>query len=136
MNTLELLDQLQALGVHVAIAGERVHVDAPAGALDDELRQQLRDEKVLIRSVLIGRGTGHALSPCSACGQLSMVNIARKTMPSCRLTPGCDGRHEPRHTDVPTITNRGVPKQAAPPRSKSKSRILGEYAAWQGEAGR
>ncbi len=134
MNTLELLDRLQVLGAHVAIAGERVHVDAPAGALDDTLRTALRDHKVLIRAVLIGRGTGHALSPCSACGELSMVNVARPTMPTCRLTPGCEGRHQPRPADVPGITNRGVPKQAAPPRRTSKSRLLGDRAAWKGEA--
>jgi hypothetical protein len=78
----------------------RLATDAPRGAITDEIAYAIRTHRDLIFAAVMGRRTGHALGPCTKCGEESMVNINRTTWPCCRMTPGCQGRHRPGHTST------------------------------------
>lgn len=53
-----LLRQLQASGVQVVLQNGRIHVKAPQGALTDELRQQLRNQRDELLAWLMTTPTG------------------------------------------------------------------------------
>ncbi|MGH9151156.1 MAG: hypothetical protein ACRD03_01850 [Acidimicrobiales bacterium] len=75
-----------------------LEVDAPAGAIVPEIRMAIRRHKWLLIWTVIARGTGHVWAPCNVCGEAVLLDpaprLAGKTVwPTCRLTPGCTGRH-------------------------------------------
>jgi tubulysin polyketide synthase-like protein len=45
MNAAELLAALRSQGVNLSVAGDRLHVDAPAGVISPALRNTLREQK-------------------------------------------------------------------------------------------
>jgi hypothetical protein len=45
MNALSLIRDCRAAGIQLQARGDRLHIDAPAGALTAELRQRLADHK-------------------------------------------------------------------------------------------
>ena len=51
MNTAQLLSELEQLGVVLTPRGDRLLVDAPAGAVRDELRQAIRADKTIAEAV-------------------------------------------------------------------------------------
>ena len=135
MSALDVLDRLAAVGAVVFVANGRLRVDAPTGAVTPELADEIKANRDTVLAAIHGRSTGHALAPCTSCSEVSMVNIDRSGKgPACRMTPGCDGRHEPRPIDLPTIKRVPRPKQAAPPPNQGKARKLGPDAAYPTEA--
>ncbi len=94
----ELLAALEQRGIHLTVdqAG-RLSTDAPRGAITDDIAIAVRSHRDLIVAALIGRRTGHAFGRCTTCAEESMVAIDRTTWPRCRMTPGCQGRHQPGH---------------------------------------
>ena len=52
MTATALLDELRTKGVHLTIEGEHVAVDAPKGALTDDLRQAIRQHKAALLALL------------------------------------------------------------------------------------
>lgn len=44
---------------------------------------------------------GHVDAPCTVCGATSMIALKRDTWPTCRMTPGCTGRHTPTGQPAP-----------------------------------
>lgn len=102
MNALDVLNELARRRVYAEVVARRgtgwaLVLDDPEGAVDDALDAAIRDNRALVVAQLVGRGTGHALGPCSVCGELSMVATKRKgeRYPRCRMTPRCQGRHIP-----------------------------------------
>ena len=55
MTVTELLNHLQALGVRLTVAGERLRVDAPVGVLTADLREALATHKTEVMAVLAQR---------------------------------------------------------------------------------
>jgi hypothetical protein len=53
MTATALLDELRTKGVHLTVEGERVAVDAPRGALTDDLRQAIRQHKAALLALLV-----------------------------------------------------------------------------------
>jgi hypothetical protein len=48
MNAIDLIRQCQSAGIRLQVRGERLHVEAPAGSLNQELRQALADHKAAL----------------------------------------------------------------------------------------
>jgi hypothetical protein len=138
VNAHDVLDQLAVLGVTIGVSGNGKFTTTTKtpGTIDRDLAAGIRAHRELLAHVALGRRTGHALAPCSSCTEASMVAVstsdgkARKTWPTCRMTPGCDGRHEPRPADLTTIDYVEQPAQSQPPKKNSKKRFLGEWPAW------
>jgi hypothetical protein len=124
---------LARLGAVLDVVASRLRVDAPTGAITDDVAARIRQHRDILIAAVIGRGTGHALAPCTACGRESMTNLANTTWPRCRLTPGCEGRHEPRPAELASITTRKRIKQATPPPRPTKQRTtqpIAEGSTW------
>lgn len=109
MNPLDVLDDLARLGARLGVADGRLTIDAPAGAVTAEHLDAVRLDRELVVAVVLGWRTGHRLIPCNICGHASMVNLNAETWPTCRLTPGCGGRHAPAEPTTPE-TGTNVPK--------------------------
>ena len=131
MSPLAIFDRLADLGAVTYVSNGRLRIDAPTGAVTPELAEAIKANRDTLVAAVIGRATGHALAPCTTCSEVSMVSAAPTgKWQACRMTPGCDGRHEPRRVDLELVTKRTQPKQAAPPRKTSKARKLGESIAY------
>lgn len=48
MNAIDLIRQCQSAGIRLQVRGDRLHVEAPAGSLNQELRQALADHKAAL----------------------------------------------------------------------------------------
>lgn len=136
VNVLELLDSLAAAEVGLAVhRGGRLVTDAPNGVITAELALAISHHRDLVIAIIRARSTGHAPGVCDACGEVSLVNIwdgdgrPRSTWPTCRLTPGCHGRHVPRPCDAERTARVAPPKQARPPRKQSHAILLGPKQA-------
>jgi hypothetical protein len=129
MHVLDVLDQLDAAHVTLSVTGGRLIVDAPPDAITDDLATAVREHRDLIVAIVLGRATGHAPGVCSTCGELSMVHASRNP-PTCRLTFGCEGRHQPRPVDLARVTRRKPPAEAEPPSKPSHKRYFGTWPTW------
>ena len=65
MNASQLLADLQRRGVRLAATGDRLSVDAPKGALTDELRQLLAAHKLELLALL--EDDPRPTRPCHSC---------------------------------------------------------------------
>jgi hypothetical protein len=98
-------------GGRIEVRGGRPYVKVAPGTPDQEwLRGALAGQRDLLLAVALGRvgvkrrghTVHHDLVPCAAYGEPSMVAITaerqsgRAPWPRCRMTPGCEGRHQPR----------------------------------------
>ena len=52
MTATALLDELRTRGVHLALEGERLAVDAPKGVLTDDVRRAIRQHKQALLALL------------------------------------------------------------------------------------
>lgn len=52
MTAEAILERLRVLGARVSLAGDKLHVDAPAGVLTDDLRQAIREHKAALLELL------------------------------------------------------------------------------------
>ena len=142
MEPLELLDHLDELGITITTSVDnqvtRLVVDAPRDAITPELADDIRHHRDLIVATVIGRRTGYALAPCTSCGGLSMVQVARNKRPktksspwpTCRTTPRCGGHHVPRYADTARVADRPNIAEASPPPRAGKARLLGPVMQW------
>ena len=82
MTATALLDDLRTRGVHLAVKGEHLAVDAPKGALTDALRQAIRQHKSALLALLTASAPA-AVSrpepltpsyPCVVCGKTERWN--------------------------------------------------------------
>ena len=81
MKPGDLLNQLQALGVVLIADGDRLRVNAPAGALTPELRQALATQKsALLR--LLSRSAGASAPGCPRCQDIE--DRAREVLSAVR----------------------------------------------------
>ena len=84
----------------------------------------------------VGAGTGHVLARCTTCRRPSLVAALastgknRKTWPTCRMTPGCDGRHQASVDQLETVEQIPPPAQAKPPPRPDRRRLLGPVEPW------
>ena len=101
MTAPVLLDELRTKGVHLAVEGEHVVVDAPRGALTDDLRQTIRQHKAALLAVLAAelltqyypcvvcgaqdRWNDRGIWRCRQCWPLSPMH--RKDLPHCETAP-------------------------------------------------
>lgn len=53
MNAAEIIQETYAKGIRLSAVGERLRVDAPAGVLDPELRDLLKEHKQEVLSILV-----------------------------------------------------------------------------------
>ncbi len=101
---------------------------------DPDVAAVITDNKTLLMAHVIGTATGHTLAFCTTCNAAVVTHYRPSgKWPTCRLTPGCAGRHEPRDTDVSrlaAIDAPQAPKQAAPPRKPPTKHLLGPRPAW------
>lgn len=108
MSTHALLAELTTAGVHIEARGERLHVEAPAGAMTEELARRLRQQKPdLLRLLtpttdehgptefcsLCGCGNYHQTERdgpwlCSACHPRTGTSTATLTIPGGRIPSG------------------------------------------------
>lgn len=101
LDFLALLADLDRLGVKLGTDDQMpLVVDAPAGAISDDLAANIRAHRHLLLWTVIARGTGHIWCPCDHCGQPALLNPTRhgngngkQVWPRCQLARGCDGRH-------------------------------------------
>lgn len=99
LDFLALLDELDQLGVTVTTDDEmHLVIDGPSGAITDRLAAAMRRHRHLLLWTVIARGTGHVWCPCTTCGQPVLLDPHPRrggdtVWPTCRLTPGCAGRH-------------------------------------------
>lgn len=100
MNALAVLADLSRRGVWFDVEprpgrGLVLLIDDPAGAIDDELDAAIRANRDLIVAAVWGRRNGHALTPCTVCGEAVMVAVDNQKGRPCVMTPRCPGRHVP-----------------------------------------
>ena len=116
MTLLDVLDRLDMLDIAIVSRGGRLITRAARGTIDDDLRAQIGTHRDMLLIVAVSRGTGHAPGPCTGCGGISMVagwnsnGKPRDPWPRCRLTPGCEGRHQPREIDLARTAHKPAPK--------------------------
>lgn len=80
LTTRELLQELERRGVTIQPNGERLRVEAPTGALTDELREELTARKVAVMALLSGC--------CPVCsGALRMSENDRYRYEECEQEP-------------------------------------------------
>jgi hypothetical protein len=92
LTAAELLATLEQRHVLLDIADDaRLHVDAPRGAIDDDLARALRRYRDRLVWTVLGRRTGHIWLPCAICGETQLVR-PEKAGRLCQLTAGCQGR--------------------------------------------
>ena len=133
MNANDIVNALADLGATLHLTsgegpGPTITVDAPSGAIDEQLANLIRSNRTMIINVLLGRSTGHVLSACTQCGLETMVNASRPVR-KCRMTPGCQGRHEiPKRHQVDSVK---PPHEAPLPDRPAKSRLLGPRPQWK-----
>jgi hypothetical protein len=137
-DPLELLATLRGLGVRARVVDGRLQTIGLGGAIPDDVAADLRAQKALIVAVLLGRSSGHVWARCTACGAGTMTTAlaphrkARTSWPPCRMTPRCEGRHQPTEAqlgDLPADIPAPRPQAPAPARPP-KSRLLGPSAKW------
>jgi hypothetical protein len=139
-DILQILDQLDQLGVDLQLLpgtgpGPRLRANSPA-PLPADISAAVRTNRTLITNTLIGRITGHAPAPCDHCGRVSFVPICtsggrpRSSWPTCRLTPGCAGRHVARDVDIARTNPTAPPTQAPQPPNAGKKVLLGPWPPW------
>ena len=140
MDLRTLLALLDAHGAELALDGDRLKLTGPDDVVDSPtVGTTIRQHRDLLRAHLIGRVTGQLLAFCSSCGEPTMTAAftsdrkRRKTWPTCRVTHGCQGRHEPRDVDVETWRAAGAPappKQAKPHPKVDDRVLLGPRPTW------
>jgi hypothetical protein len=97
---LALLADLDRLGIHVRADDDgRLVLDGPAGIISDDLAANVRAHRQLLAVTVAARRTGHVWCSCTGCGQPVLLNPGSHggsghVWPTCRLTPGCTGRHQ------------------------------------------
>ena len=57
MNAVPLIRELRQAGIHLSASGDRLHVEAPAGAVTPELRQRIAENKPVLLAALRQPGT-------------------------------------------------------------------------------
>ncbi len=82
MNTLDLLAELKRLNVKVFLAGDKLRLETPAGALTPKLKEALVKHKPALMSLLSGQPVEVLFWP----GVYSWVFPARQT---CLEAGGC-----------------------------------------------
>lgn len=90
MTATELLINLQARGVIVKATGDRLKLDAPAGALTDEALAELRAHKAEILAALV---TNHLCPRCGDPIRLQDRNLDAWYCSGCRKW--CNGQGGP-----------------------------------------
>lgn len=130
MGITDLLDALDNGPADLDLIGGRLRLTGPTGTRA-ELGPVIAEHRALLVAHLLGRRTGHALAPCTTCNQVSMTAVKRGTWPACRLTPGCNGRHQPRPADLARLTNAPrPPAQATPDRRPATRRLAGPWPTY------
>jgi len=125
LNANDIVNELDRLGVWIQLVsgpgpGPTIVVDAPAGAIDDDLAEAIRSNRTMVINVLLGRRTGHVFAACNKCGLETMVHVGRPVR-ACRMTTGCDGRHElpEEHHAADTKPPKEAPLPPRPPKSRA-----------------
>lgn len=91
-----LLTELDRLGVKFSLAGDKLQVDAPAGALTDDLRQAIRDNKPALVA-LLQSDPPRPIKPCYTCGGTKWWRLPDATFWVCERC------HPPVRKDVVII---------------------------------
>lgn len=135
MDLHQLLDHLDHHHVRLHVGAGRLHLIGPARiATDPEVGAAITEHKTLLMAHIIGTRTGHTIGFCTTCNAAVITHYRPSgKAPTCRLTPGCDGRHQPRPADVSRLAAIGAPsapKQAAPPRRPATKFLLGSRPPW------
>jgi hypothetical protein len=132
----ELLDTLNDHGATLDVEGDRLVLSGPRRICDDpDIITAISLNRSLLIGDTVGASTGHTLGFCTACGEPSLTHYKppKAGYPKCRITPHCEGRHEPRAVDVERLTTAGAPerpKQPRPPRKHHNRRLLGPMPTW------
>jgi hypothetical protein len=120
----ELLDRLHGSDVELDVDPEGgLVVDAPDELLDDPaVLTAVRAHRELLAASVVGRRTGHGIGVCTHCGTGSLTHYRPASkFPTCRLTPGCPGRHELRPDVVDAFVESGAPKRPTLPRKRTQA---------------
>src|SRR6476469_4797768 len=86
-----LLDGLARRGLRVEERDGQLVLVGCLDRIDEVVAVVVRWHADNLRIVVAGRRTGHAVGVCNQCGHWSMIRCGES--PSCRMTPGCKGRH-------------------------------------------
>lgn len=134
-TVFDVLDRLEDAGyrLDVTVRDDRLKLvtHGPEGIADPALAQAIRQHRDTLVNIVIARRTGHVPAPCSRCGEVTFTpflqpnGIRRSTWPTCRFTPGCPGRHQPRPCDLERTAAVRPPRQADQPPTPSTKRLLG-----------
>lgn len=91
MNAPTLFERLRTLRVGLSVSSTgKLHVEAPAGALTDELRSALRIYRAELLAELRDRALPPGLKPsrCPGCnGRTVVVSVAANHLPCARCAP-------------------------------------------------
>lgn len=74
MGAADLLTRLQQMGLTLSAQGEKIRAE-PKGALTDELRALIRDNKLELLQVLGAHQPPRELGKCAACRNLRMSEV-------------------------------------------------------------
>lgn len=132
MRLDELLNRLDTAHARLEYVDGKLRLEGRASiANDPDIASAIRRHRVLLFAQVLGRRTGHTVGFCTVCGRPSMTHYAPPgKYPSCRMTPRCQGRHEPRQADVDRLKAAGLPaapKAPVPPRKPAHKRFLGPH---------
>jgi hypothetical protein len=132
-NVLDVLDLLEWRGTIEVHRGQLTVIAPPRFVSSLGLGLSIELHRAMLGAIILGRTSGHAPSPCTVCGSVSMTPILlaggkpRAQGPECRAATGCPGRHEPRGCDVERIARVRAPAIPKSPTRHGKSRLLGEW---------
>jgi hypothetical protein len=96
MTTAHLLAELRRRGVVLFLEGGTVRYRAPAGALDQDLKQALAERKAEVVAVLAGEAAGDGRPPVGPAPRCAMCTRAKVQLAGRRpRCPVCDGPYLP-----------------------------------------
>ena len=130
MTLIELLDHLDLHDCTLRATTTSLHLLGPGRVRKDpEVLAALKANKLLLIWHVYSRRTGHSLGFCTECSLPSLVHFRPSAkFPKCRMTPKCEGRHEPREADRKLLKKLKAPPRPTIPRvpaTPEKSRLLG-----------
>jgi hypothetical protein len=132
MTLIELLDHLDHHDCTLRATTTRLHLLGPGRVRKDpEVLAALKENKLLLIWHVYSRRTGHSLGFCTKCSLASLVYYDPSAkFPRCRMTPKCEGRHEPREADRKLLKRLKPPERETVPRTPAtpdRSRLFGPW---------
>lgn len=102
MTLGELLDALDRAGARLRFTDGELRIEPDSVTRNPAIGAAVALHRQQLIAEAAGRTSGHRTGFCDQCGQPALIGVAQRGGTPCRLTPGCNGRHQHRGTQPPS----------------------------------